>query len=124
MNLLSSYIDKENFVTDDVIDIGDNTQIVNIVENILKQNKIKYNLEKHQFNLEDFMKKYLTWDELTPEQKQVAINQYVYIREEEENRSWNDILSNPDYDEPIDWSNVKSCKFEYDTENDTIFVII
>ena len=47
MNLLSSYIDKENFVTDDVIDIGDNTQIVNIVENILKQNKIKYNLEKH-----------------------------------------------------------------------------
>lgn len=70
------------------------------------------------------MKKYLTWDELTPEQKQVAINQYVYIREEEENRSWNDILCNPDYDEPIDWSNVKSCKFEYDTENDTIFVII
>lgn len=59
------------------------------------------------------MKKYLTWDELTPEQKRVAINQYVYIREEEENRSWNDILSN-----------VKSCKFEYDTENDTIFVII
>ncbi len=70
------------------------------------------------------MKKYLTWDELTPEQKQVAINQYVYIREEEENRSWNDILSNPDYDEPIDWSNVKSCKFEHVTENDTIFVII
>lgn len=70
------------------------------------------------------MKKYLTWDELTPEQKQVAINQYVYIREEEENRSWNDILTNPDYDEPIDWSNVKSCKFEHDTENDTIFVII
>lgn len=70
------------------------------------------------------MKKYLTWDELTPEQKQVVINQYVYIREEEENRSWNDILSNPDYDEPIDWSNVKSCKFKYDTENDTVFVII
>ncbi len=47
MNLLSSYIDKENFVTDDVIDIGDDTQIVNIIENILKQNKIKYSLEKH-----------------------------------------------------------------------------
>lgn len=47
MNLLSSYIDKEDFVTDDVIDIGDDTQIVNIVENILKQNKIKYSLEKH-----------------------------------------------------------------------------
>lgn len=47
MNLLSSYIDKEDFVTDDVIDIGDDTQIVNIVENILKQNKIKYSLKKH-----------------------------------------------------------------------------
>lgn len=47
MNLLSSYIDKEDFVTDDVVDIGDDTQIVNIVENILKQNKIKYSLEKH-----------------------------------------------------------------------------
>lgn len=47
MNLLSSYIDKENFVTDDVIDIGDDTQIINIIENILKQNKIKYSLEKH-----------------------------------------------------------------------------
>lgn len=47
MNLLSSYIDKEDFVTDDVIDICDDTQIVNIVENILKQNKIKYSLKKH-----------------------------------------------------------------------------
>lgn len=47
INLLSSYIDKEDFVTDDVIDIGDDTQIVNIIENILKQNKIKYSLEKH-----------------------------------------------------------------------------
>lgn len=47
MNLLSSYIDKEDFVTDDVIDIGDDTQIINIIENILKQNKIKYSLEKH-----------------------------------------------------------------------------
>ena len=57
MNLLSSYIDKEDFVTDDVIDIGDDTQIVNVIENILKQNKIKYSLEKHQFNLEDFNEK-------------------------------------------------------------------
>lgn len=47
MNLLSSYIVKEDFVTDDVIDIGDDTQIINIIENILKQNKIKYSLEKH-----------------------------------------------------------------------------
>lgn len=47
MSLLSSYIDKEDFITDDVIDIGDDTQIVNTVESILKQNKIKYSLEKH-----------------------------------------------------------------------------
>lgn len=47
MNLLSSYVDKEDFVTDDVIDIGDDTKIVNIIKNILKQNKIKYSLEKH-----------------------------------------------------------------------------
>ena len=55
MNLLSSYIVKEDFVTDDVIDIGDDTQIINIIENILKQNKIS--LEKHQSNLEDFNEK-------------------------------------------------------------------
>lgn len=47
LNLLYSYIVKEDFVTDDVIDIGDDTQIINIIENILKQNKIKYSLEKH-----------------------------------------------------------------------------
>jgi len=47
LNLLSSYIVKEDFITDDVIDIGDDTQIINIIENILKQNKIKYSLEKH-----------------------------------------------------------------------------
>lgn len=44
MNLLSSYIDKEDFVTDDVIDIGYDTQIINIIENILKQNKIKHTI--------------------------------------------------------------------------------
>lgn len=47
MSLLSSYIDKEDFITDDVIDIGDDTQIVNTIESILKQNKIKYRLEKY-----------------------------------------------------------------------------
>lgn len=39
MSLLFSYIDKEDFVTDDVIDIGYDTQIINIIENTLKQNK-------------------------------------------------------------------------------------
>lgn len=44
LNLLSSYIVKEDFITDDVIDIGDDTQIINIIENILKQNKIKHTI--------------------------------------------------------------------------------
>lgn len=44
MSLLSSFIDKEDFITDDVIDIGYDTQIINIIENILKQNKIKHTI--------------------------------------------------------------------------------
>lgn len=44
LNLLSSYIVKEDFITDDVVDIGDDTQIINIIENILKQNKIKHTI--------------------------------------------------------------------------------
>ena len=44
MILLSSFIDKEDFITDDVIDIGYDTQIINIIENILKQNKIKHTI--------------------------------------------------------------------------------
>lgn len=44
MSLFSSFIDKEDFITDDVIDIGYDTQIINIIENILKQNKIKHTI--------------------------------------------------------------------------------
>ena len=44
MSLLSSFIDKEDFITDDVIDIGYDTQIINIIENILIQNKIKHTI--------------------------------------------------------------------------------
>ena len=51
MSLLSSYIDKEDFITDDVIDIGDDRQIVNTVESILKQNKIKFLIVLKNINL-------------------------------------------------------------------------
>ena len=54
----------------------------------------------------------ITWDDLSLEQKQYAIKQYIAIREVEENRAWDDIISNPDYPEPIDWAGVKNCSFE------------
>lgn len=54
----------------------------------------------------------ITWDDLSLEQKQHAIKQYIAIREVEENRVWDDIMSNPDYPEPIDWAGVKNCSFE------------
>lgn len=54
----------------------------------------------------------MTWDDLSLEQKQYAIKQYIAIREVEENRVWDDIMSNPDYPEPIDWAGVKNCSFE------------
>lgn len=54
----------------------------------------------------------ITWDDLSLEQKQYAIRQYIAIREVEENRAWDDIMSNPDYPEPIDWAGVKNCSFE------------
>lgn len=70
------------------------------------------------------MKEILTYEQLTDEQRQMAINQYIAIRECEEDRAWNDILSNPDYPEPIDWQGVKTCRFEYDAETNEIFVDI
>lgn len=54
----------------------------------------------------------ITWDDLSLEQKQYAIRQYIAIREAEENRVWDDIMSNPNYPEPIDWTGVKNCSFD------------
>lgn len=54
----------------------------------------------------------IAWNDLSLEQKQYAIRQYIAIREVEENRAWDDIMSNPDYPEPIDWTGVKNCSFE------------
>lgn len=54
------------------------------------------------------------WDDLSLEQKQYAIKQYIAIREVEEGRAWDDIMSNPDYPEPINWMGVKNCSFKMD----------
>lgn len=56
--------------------------------------------------------KWLSWDELTEEQKEQAQESYMLMREEEEERARDDVFSNPDYDEPIDPEGVKSCRFE------------
>lgn len=56
----------------------------------------------------------MTWDDLSLEQKQYVIKQYIATREVEENRAWDDITSNPDYPEPIDWAGVKNCSFKMD----------
>lgn len=65
-----------------------------------------------------------TWDDLSLEQKQYAIKQYIAIREAEENRVWDDIMSNPDYSEPINWMGVKDCAFEVDDNNDKLTIIL
>lgn len=65
----------------------------------------------------------MTWDDLSLEQKQSAIRQYINIREEEENRFWDDILSNPDYPEPIKWEGVKDCTFKVNDEGNITVII-
>jgi len=65
----------------------------------------------------------ITWDDLSLGQKQRAIRQYINVREREENRFWDDILSNPDYSEPISWDGVKNCAFEVDGEGNITVII-
>lgn len=55
---------------------------------------------------------WLSWDELTEAQKEQAQESYMLMRETEEERTRDDVFSNPDYDEPIDPEGVKSCRFE------------
>lgn len=65
----------------------------------------------------------MTWDDLSLKQKQEAIKQYISIREKEEVRSWDDIMSNPDYHEPINWEGAKDCTFEVDGEGNITVII-
>lgn len=82
-----------------------------------KQSEIIF-LETNMDKLKAFERQRLsgnmTWDDLSLEQKQYAIKQYIAIREVEEGRAWDDIMSNPDYPEPINWMGVKNCSFKMD----------
>lgn len=55
---------------------------------------------------------WLLWDELTESQKEQAQESYMLIREEEEERTKDDVSANPDYDYPIDPEHTQSCRFE------------
>ena len=61
------------------------------------------------------------WNELTELQKAMATEQYICIRECEENRSRYE--TNNDYTELIDASYVECCKFEI-TDDGEVWVII
>lgn len=65
----------------------------------------------------------MTWDDLSLKQQQEAIKQYIGIREKEETRSWDDILSNSDYSEPINWEGAKDCTFEVNDEGNITVII-
>jgi len=68
------------------------------------------------------MKSYkLKWNDLTDEEKDMAREQYVHIREWEEGRNRNE--TNQDYSEPIDIKGVEECTFER-IENNQIWVNI
>ena len=58
------------------------------------------------------MTKWLTWDDLTDEEKVAARESYICIREHEEDRHRDDITNNPDYDYPITGDSVEGCRFE------------
>ena len=68
------------------------------------------------------MKKIKQWYELTDEQKEAATEQYVCIRECEEERNRDDV--NEIYTEPIDASYVSTCRFEVDDKDGSLEVII
>ena len=70
---------------------------------------------------EEALNKYHKWDDLTLPEQEYVKEQYLSIREHEENRGRNEITQ--DYPEPIDWRGVKDCYFER-KENGTIDVII
>lgn len=64
---------------------------------------------------------YLKWEDLTDAEKEQALNSYLCIREEEEQRDRNEVTD--EYPNPMDWRAVKSCKFERQS-NGYISVII
>lgn len=55
---------------------------------------------------------WLEWDDLNRTERTQARESYISIREYEEQRDRNDVVSNPDYDKPIDGSGVLCCRFQ------------
>ena len=66
--------------------------------------------------------KILTWDDLEPWEQEVAKEQYLFIREQEEERARDEITE--EYPEPIDWTYVKGCTFTRNKEDMTVDVWI
>lgn len=66
--------------------------------------------------------KILTWDELEPWEQEMAKEQYLFIREQEEERARDEITK--EYPYPIDWTFVKECTFTRNEEDMTVDVWI
>lgn len=69
------------------------------------------------------MSKYLTWNDLTEIEKEQAKESYIGVREWEEERERNDVISNKDYDCVINTDILAECQFER-TESGYIIIHI
>jgi hypothetical protein len=72
-------------------------------------------------NREQALYKYIKWNDLTLPEQEYVKEQYLSIREQEEDRGRDETTQ--DYPEPMDWRGVKDCYFER-KENGSIDVII
>lgn len=66
-----------------------------------------------------YIKDLLEWDDLTEYEKELAKEQYLTIREDEEQRNRDEV--NERFPEPIDWTYVTECLFKrkYDEIDET-----
>lgn len=55
---------------------------------------------------------WLKWDDLNRTERAQARESYISIREYEEERDRDDVVSNPNYNKPIDGSGVRCCGFQ------------
>lgn len=62
-----------------------------------------------------------SWDDLTSEQKEQATEEYLCIREAEEDRGRNE--TNKDYPDPIDPEGVKNCSFRIQADGYVMVLI-
>ena len=69
--------------------------------------------------LSSYGEKLLEWDDLTEYEKELAKEQYLTIREDEEQRGRDEV--NEWFPEPMDWEYVKECLFRriYDAIDET-----